>query len=49
METKFCSGRFFAGEVTNVDGPCGGFNLQIAFSMGHLANKMAQGTFAKII
>jgi predicted Rossmann fold flavoprotein len=41
MESKLCSGLFFAGEVINVDGPCGGFNLQIAFSTGYLAGKMA--------
>jgi predicted Rossmann fold flavoprotein len=41
MESKLCSGLFFAGEVINVDGPCGGFNLQIAFSTGCLAGKMA--------
>ena len=41
MESKLCPGLFFAGEVINVDGPCGGFNLQIAFSTGHLAGKIA--------
>ncbi len=41
MESRLCPGLFFAGEVINVDGPCGGFNLQIAFSTGHLAGKMA--------
>ena len=41
MESKLCPGLFFAGEVINVDGPCGGYNLQIAFSTGHLAGKMA--------
>lgn len=41
MESKLCSGLFFAGEVINVDGPCGGFNLQIAFSTGCLAGEMA--------
>ena len=40
MESKLCPGLFFAGEVINVDGPCGGFNLQIAFSTGCLAGKM---------
>jgi predicted flavoprotein YhiN len=25
----------------DADGPCGGFNLQIAFSTGHLAGKIA--------
>jgi len=41
MESRLCPGLFFAGEVINTDGPCGGFNLQIAFSTGHLAGKMA--------
>lgn len=41
MESKLCPGLFFAGEVVNVDGPCGGFNLQIAFSTGCLAGKIA--------
>jgi len=40
-ESSLCPGLFYAGEVINVDGPCGGFNLQIAFSTGHLAGKMA--------
>ena len=41
MESKLCPGLFFAGEVINADGPCGGFNLQIAFSTGHLAGTTA--------
>jgi len=41
MESKICPGLFFAGEVINVDGPSGGYNLQIAFSTGYLAGKMA--------
>jgi hypothetical protein len=41
MESKLCPGLFFAGEVINADGPCGGFNLQIAFSTGALAGKTA--------
>ena len=41
MESKLYPGLFFAGEVINADGPCGGFNLQIAFSTGHLAGMMA--------
>ncbi len=32
MESKLVSGLFFAGEVIDVDGYTGGFNLQIAFS-----------------
>jgi hypothetical protein len=34
MESKICPGLFFAGEVLDVDGPCGGYNLQICFSTG---------------
>jgi len=41
MESRLCPGLFLAGEVINADGPCGGFNLQIAFSTGHLAGKTA--------
>ena len=34
-------GLYFAGEVLDVDGPCGGFNLQWAFSSGALAGRCA--------
>lgn len=37
MESKLVKGLFFAGEVIDVDAYTGGFNLQIAFSTGHLA------------
>lgn len=37
MESKLCNGLYFAGEVIDCDGYTGGFNLQIAFSTGHLA------------
>jgi hypothetical protein len=40
MESKIVSGLFFAGEVVDIDGDTGGFNLQAAFSTGFLA---AQG------
>ena len=33
MESKIRRGLYFAGEVIDVDGPCGGFNLQICWSM----------------
>lgn len=36
MESKKVSGLYFAGEVLDVDGYTGGFNLQIAFSTGYL-------------
>jgi len=34
-------GLFFCGEILDVNGPCGGFNLQWAFSSGVLAGKSA--------
>ena len=37
MESKKCSGLYFAGEVIDVDAYTGGFNLQIAWATGHLA------------
>ncbi len=37
MESKICKGLYFAGEIIDCDGYTGGFNLQIAFSTGHLA------------
>ncbi len=40
MESKIVPGLFFAGEVLDIDGDTGGYNLQAAFSTGHLA---AQG------
>jgi predicted flavoprotein YhiN len=41
MESKLVSGLYFAGEVIDCDGYTGGFNLQIAFSTGHLAGLSA--------
>lgn len=39
MQSKLCSGLYFAGEVIDLDALTGGFNLQIAFSTGFLAGK----------
>lgn len=41
MESKLVSGLFFAGEVLDVDGLTGGYNLQAAFSTGYVAGKAA--------
>lgn len=41
MQSRLCPGLYFAGEVLDVDGPCGGYNLQIAFSTGALAGTKA--------
>lgn len=37
MESRLIAGLYFAGEVVDVDAYTGGFNLQIAFSMGYVA------------
>jgi predicted Rossmann fold flavoprotein len=37
MESKLCKGVYFCGEVLDVDGDCGGFNLQWAWSSGYVA------------
>ena len=37
MESKLIKNLYFAGEIIDVDAYTGGFNLQIAFSTGHLA------------
>ena len=37
MESKLVKGLYFTGEVLDIDGMTGGFNLQAAFSTGYLA------------
>ena len=44
MESKLISGLYFAGEMIDVDALTGGFNLQIAWSTGHLAGESASLT-----
>jgi hypothetical protein len=41
MESTDISGLYFAGEVLNLHGPTGGYNLKIAFSTGYLAGLSA--------
>ena len=35
LESLNCPGLYVIGEMINVDGPCGGYNLQWAFSSAH--------------
>ncbi len=37
MESKLCPGLYFAGEILDIDGFTGGFNLQASWATGHLA------------
>lgn len=39
LESRLVRGLLFAGEVLDPDGPCGGYNLQRAFSSGWLAGR----------
>jgi predicted Rossmann fold flavoprotein len=41
MESKIYPGLFFAGEVIDADGPCGGYSLQMCWSTGSLAGSEA--------
>ncbi len=41
LESRLCPGLFACGEVLDIDGDCGGFNLQWAWSSGHLAGSCA--------
>ncbi len=41
LESKFVPGLYFAGEIVDVDGICGGYNLQWAFSSGVVAARAA--------
>ena len=39
LESKLCKGLYFCGEILDVDGCCGGYNLQWAWSSGYIAGK----------
>ena len=39
MESKLVKGLYFAGEVLDIDGYTGGYNLQIAFSTAYAAGQ----------
>ncbi|MBQ7717738.1 MAG: NAD(P)/FAD-dependent oxidoreductase [Clostridia bacterium] len=43
MESKKVSGLYITGEIINIDGDCGGFNLQWAWTSGALAGIAAGG------
>ena len=44
MESLICTNLYFAGEIIDVDGRCGGYNLQWAWATGYLAGKAAADT-----
>lgn len=42
LQSKLVKGLYFAGEVLDIDADTGGYNLQIAFSTGHLAGQLKE-------
>ena len=43
LESRIAPGVFFAGEILDIDGICGGYNLQWAWSSGSVAGQAAAG------
>ena len=43
MESKLVPGLYACGEVLDIDGDCGGYNLQWAWSSGRMAGLHAGG------
>ena len=43
MESKLVKGLFFAGEIMDIDGQCGGFNLQWAWSSVYCGTERSAG------
>lgn len=41
LESKIIKGLYFAGEILDIDGLCGGFNLQACFSTGFVAGNLS--------
>ena len=42
LESRLVPGLYFAGEVLDVDGPCGGYNISWALASGFTAGKMPE-------
>jgi len=47
MKSKLIENLFFAGEIINLHGPTGGYNLQLCWSTGYLAGQMAANSALK--
>ena len=47
LRSKIISNLFFAGEILDLDGPTGGYNLQIAWSTGYAAGTHAAAGFMR--
>ena len=42
LQSLYCDGLYFAGEILNVDGECGGYNLHWAFASAHAVAEALQ-------
>lgn len=49
MRSKIIGNLFFAGEIIDLDGPTGGYNLQICWSTGYIAGTNANGQISAIV
>ena len=47
MRSKKMDNLYFAGEILDVDGPTGGYNLQVCWSTGYLAGESAAKSISK--
>ncbi|MBO4630737.1 MAG: aminoacetone oxidase family FAD-binding enzyme [Lentisphaeria bacterium] len=49
LSSRLIRGLYFAGEILDLAGPCGGYNMQWAFSSGFLAGRSAGEWFLNLI
>lgn len=47
MKSKLIDNLFFAGEIINLHGPTGGYNLQLCWSTGHLAGQSSANSLPR--
>lgn len=47
LQSKYCPGLYLAGELLNMDGDCGGFNLHWAWSTGIASGRAAAQSLGK--
>lgn len=47
MESRIVPGLYFAGEVMDIDGDTGGYNLQAAFSTAFIAGNAMRGKYSR--
>lgn len=48
MESTIVPGLYLAGEIVDIDGKCGGYNLQWAWTSGYIAGKSAAEAFCNL-